>query len=64
MMVIRLLYHFVMAIWVIGVMFAGDVMMTLATMATMATMAMMILMMMMIPGGGWGAVLGPVVQDL
>ena len=61
MMVMRLLYHFVMAIWVIGVMFAGDVMMTLAT---MATMAMMILKMMMIPGGGWGAILGPVVQDL
>ena len=56
----RLLYHFVMAMWV---MFAGDVMLTLATMATMA-MIYMILMMMMIPGGGWGAVLGPVVQDL
>ena len=60
MMVMRLLYHFVMAMWVMGVIFAGDVMMTLATMATMV----MMILMMMIPGGSWGAVLGPVVQDL
>ena len=38
MMVMRLLYHFVMAMWVMGAMFAGDVMMTLAMMAMMAMM--------------------------